>query len=75
MKFLEEYFIKANDTILVIGEITDVYLQENFLAEDGFIDLTKSKTATIIGLDGYAVPGAHKRLTYQRPTKEDKNKL
>ena len=67
MKFLEEYFIKANDTILVLGEVTDVFVNDDMLAEDGFLDLTKSEIASIIGLDGYAVSNSKKRLGYQRP--------
>jgi len=67
MKFLEEYFIKANDTILVLGEITDVFVNDDMLAEDGFLDLTKSQIASIIGLDGYAISGSNTRLGYQRP--------
>lgn len=67
MKFIEEYFIKANDTILVIGEIQNLYLQDNLLEKDGFINLSKAKVVSINGLDGYTVPKLKTRLAYQRP--------
>ena len=67
MEYVEEYPIKANDTILLIGKITQLYVPDNLLQKDGFIDLSKGKVATINGLDGYAVPQLKTRLDYQRP--------
>ena len=67
MEYVEEYPIKANDTILLIGKITQLYVPDNLLQKDGFIDLSKGKVATINGLDGYAVPQLKTRLEYQRP--------
>ncbi|WP_452220905.1 flavin reductase family protein [Lacinutrix salivirga] len=67
MSFVEEYFIKANDTILVIGEIKGLYFNDDLLEDDGFINLAKANIAAINGLDGYAIPKFKKRLAYQRP--------
>lgn len=67
MKFIEEYHIKANDTILVIGEIHKLYIKEKLLEEDGLINLCKANIATINGLDTYAIPKHKTRLDYQRP--------
>ena len=67
MKYVEEYDIKANNTVLVIGQITGLYVNEELLEEDGFINLSKANIATINGLDAYAVPQNHKRFGYQRP--------
>jgi len=69
MKFKEEYPIKSNGTILIIGEIQDVYFNENLLEEDGFLNLSKGKVAAINGLDGYAIPTLKERQSYQRPKK------
>ena len=69
MEFVEEYPIKANNTILVIGKISTLYIADNLIEKDGFVDLSKGKTATINGLDGYAVPTLKTRLDYQRPKK------
>ena len=67
MKYIEEYPIKVNNTILVIGEIQDLYLADNLLEPDGFIDLSKANVASINGLDGYTIPKLKSRLAYQRP--------
>ncbi|WP_298895419.1 flavin reductase family protein [uncultured Psychroserpens sp.] len=67
MQYVEEYEIKANDTILVIGKIVGLYINDNILEDDGFINLSKAKVAAINGLDGYAVPELKTRFGYQRP--------
>lgn len=67
MKYLEEYPINANDTILLIGEIIDLYISDDLLEADGFVNLSKAKVASINGLDGYSIPKLKTRLEYQRP--------
>ncbi len=67
LKFLEEYHIKANGTILVLGEVTDLYFKDEMLSEDGFLNLSEAKIAAINGLDTYVISGKQKRLSYQRP--------
>ena len=67
MEYVEEYHIKANDTLLVIGKIVGLYVEDNLLEDDGFINLSKAQIATINGLDGYAVPELKTRFGYQRP--------
>ncbi len=70
MRYVEEYPIKANNTILVIGEIEKLYVPDNLLEQDGFINLSKGKVASINGLDGYTIPELKTRLDYQRPKEE-----
>ena len=72
MAFKEEYNIEANGTILVIAEIKNLYVNDDLLEEDGFINLTKGNVAAINGLDAYTLPKLKARLDYQRP-KELKN--
>lgn len=67
MKYVEAYDIKANNTKLVIGEIQGLYIKENLLEKDGFINLSNGAIATINGLDGYAIPNLKQRFEYQRP--------
>ncbi len=67
MKYVEEYDIKINNTKLVIGEIQGLYIKENVLEKDGFINLSNAAIATINGLDGYAIPNLKQRFEYQRP--------
>ena len=70
MKYEEEYPIKANDTILVIGSVQEIYIKDELLSNDGFIDLAKGKVVTINGLDGYAATNLIDRFEYQRPKKD-----
>ena len=67
MQFVEEYHIKTNNTILVIGNIVELYINDNLIEDDGFVNLSKAKVATINGLDGYAVADKNTRFGYQRP--------
>ncbi|MBC8754016.1 flavin reductase family protein [Kordia sp. YSTF-M3] len=67
MRYVNEYVIEENDTILVIGTIEHLHINDELLETDGFINLAKAKTATINGLDGYAIPQQNTRYPYQRP--------
>ena len=67
MSYEEEYLIKANDTLLIIGKIVELRIKGGFLAEDGFVDLAVAKTVTINGLDGYLTPSDLRRYHYARP--------
>lgn len=74
MTYVEEYSIKANNTILVIGEIKDLYLNDDLLQKDGFLNLSEANIAAINGLDGYTIPKLKTRLEYQRPKTSLKHK-
>lgn len=67
MEFIEEYHIKSNGTILVIGKIKHLFIQNHLLETDGFVNLSKAQVVTINGLDGYAIPELKERHPYQRP--------
>ena len=67
MTYVEEYTIKSNNTILLIGEIKDLYVYNSLLQNDGFLHLSEGKIAAINGLDGYSIPKLKTRLNYQRP--------
>lgn len=67
MAFVEEYDIKANNTILVVGKVVGLYVNDNLIEKDGFINLSKAEVAAINGLDGYAIPESKIRYGYQKP--------
>jgi flavin reductase (DIM6/NTAB) family NADH-FMN oxidoreductase RutF len=67
MKYITEYPIKENGTILVIGEIQNIHVNQDIIEVDGFLNLSKANVASINGLDTYALPIVEKRLDYQRP--------
>ena len=70
MAFREKIDITINNTIMVIGEIVQVYFPENCLGQDGFIDLEKANTITCSGLDSYHKTIQLDRLSYAKPNKE-----
>ena len=67
MEFVEEYPIQANNTILVVGKIKALFVKDDLIESDGFINLSKGNIASINGLDGYAIPELKARFGYQRP--------
>ncbi len=69
-KYVNEYHIKENDTILVIGAIQHIYLDKSIMHPDGWIQLDKAKTVAGIGLDGYALPVLLDRFQYAKPDQE-----
>lgn len=70
VEFKERIDISINNTIMVIGEIKEVYVPENCLGEDGFINLEKANTITCSGLDSYHKTVQLDRLSYAKPDKE-----
>jgi flavin reductase (DIM6/NTAB) family NADH-FMN oxidoreductase RutF len=52
---------------LVIGEITDVFINESVVLEDGFIDLEKANSISCLGLDAYFTTNRIARFGYAKP--------
>lgn len=70
MKFQEKIDVKINNTVLIIGEVVQLYFPENCLLVDGFLDLEKANTITCSGLDSYHKTIFLDRLSYAKPDKE-----
>ena len=66
-RYLNEYEIKENGCLLIVAAIEQIFIQEDLLMEDGWVDLTKGLVMAINGLDGYTLPQLEKRLEYARP--------
>ena len=66
LRLLEEHHI-SNGTVLLVGSVEHVYLQEDGLREDGTLDLAALGTACISGLDGYHAVQPPVRFGYARP--------
>ncbi len=59
--------IQMNDTFLVIGKIQSIYLADDLLLPDGFIDLHKAETVCSNGIDSYYSTQPLNRFTYAKP--------
>lgn len=68
-RFLNEYEIKENNTLLLVSEIEHLFIDQNIQEEDGWLNLENAETVTINGLDGYAKPHLLDRFPYARPKK------
>ena len=69
-KFLNQYEIKENNTLLMVAEINDIFFEENIIQEDGWLNLDTAKTVTVNGLDGYALPKLAQRFKYAKRKNE-----
>ena len=69
-KYLNQYEIKENNTLLMVAEINDIYFNENIIQKDGWLNLDIAKTVTVNGLDGYALPSLVQRFEYAKPKNE-----
>jgi flavin reductase (DIM6/NTAB) family NADH-FMN oxidoreductase RutF len=64
--------IQLNQTVLVIGAIEAVWVDELAVGADGFVDLEKIGTITVTGLDAYHKTQKLARLSYPKPNSEVK---
>lgn len=70
LKFAEEIYIKTNDVWIIVGEVQEIIIDENFIRKDGFIDLQKAGTSVISGLDAYYEATEIARYAFARPNQE-----
>lgn len=66
-KYMNEYYIKENDTIHIIASIEHIFYNENMEHKDGWLQLDKGNVVAINGLDGYCLPKLVERFEYARP--------
>jgi flavin reductase (DIM6/NTAB) family NADH-FMN oxidoreductase RutF len=70
IQFKEQIDISINNTTMIIGEIVQIFIPEDCLSEDGFVNLEKANTITCSGLDSYHKTIQLDRLSYAKPDKE-----
>ncbi len=70
IEFKEKIDITINNTVLIIGEIKQIYIPQDCLSDDGFIDIEKANTLTCSGLDSYHKTVQLDRLSYAKPNQE-----
>ncbi len=68
MKYIRFVEIPENGTLLLIGEVQEVYIEEKYLDDDGQVLYEKSDPLLCVGLDHYLnLEGNGKRLPYAKP--------
>jgi len=53
LEYRESIPIELNGTVLIIGEITHILIEEDCISQEYYIDLQKSSTAGVSGLNSY----------------------
>ena len=66
VEFRQKITIELNGTFLMIGEIVEVIVDDDLLADDGKIDLVAAKTVAVSGLDEYHSAESLGRLPYAK---------
>ncbi|MDZ7876372.1 MAG: flavin reductase [Saprospiraceae bacterium] len=66
LEYVEDYFIKANQTVMIIGKVVELILPDSCLDEQGNLDLNRAGTVAVSGLDTYHKAEMVKRLPYAR---------
>jgi flavin reductase (DIM6/NTAB) family NADH-FMN oxidoreductase RutF len=66
LEYVEDYFIKANQTMMIIGKVVELILPDECMDEQGNLDLGKAETVALSGLDSYHSTQMLNRLPYAR---------
>jgi flavin reductase (DIM6/NTAB) family NADH-FMN oxidoreductase RutF len=67
IEFKERINLTINNTIMIIGEIREMYFPTDCLLEDGYLDIEKAGTIACTGLDSYHLTQRLERLPYAKP--------
>lgn len=73
LKLKEICPIKANNTQLIVGAIEHLFIENNLVNEDGWINHESAKTVTISALDTYSGGKQLNRFDYARPYEKIKS--
>ncbi|WP_073205733.1 flavin reductase family protein [Flavobacterium xinjiangense] len=65
-KYVNEYYIKENDTIHVIASIENLFFEKELAHKDGWLQIDKGNVVALNGLDGYCLPKLVDRFEYAR---------
>ncbi|SHM22982.1 flavin reductase family protein [Flavobacterium xanthum] len=65
-KYVNEYYIKENDTIHLIASIENLFFEEELVHKDGWLQIDRGNVVAINGLDGYCLPKLVDRFQYAR---------
>ena len=65
-KYVNEYYIKENDTIHVIASIENLFFEEELEHKDGWLQIDRGNVVALNGLDGYCLPKLIDRFQYAR---------
>lgn len=65
-KYVNEYYIKENDTIHIIASIENLFFDENLQHKDVWLQIDKGNIIALNGLDSYCLPKFVDRFQHNR---------
>lgn len=66
MQVQDIQLLPINKTELVIGQVVEVIMQDNYMLEDGYVDLERAESALVSGLDSYHESTRLARYSYAK---------
>ena len=70
LELQEFHRVECNGTLIVIGKVVYVEIEDALITNDGSVDLVKAKSVASIGVDGYVGVNWLSRLSYAKPDRE-----
>lgn len=67
IQFREHHPLAINGTEFIIGEIREIWIPSEVIADDGFVDLESLGTVCVTSLDSYHTTRKLARLSYAKP--------
>ncbi len=67
LKLVDQMHVSLNDTIIAVGQIVCVAVQEDCVGLDGYVDIEKAGAIACTGLDAYHRTQRLARLSYAKP--------
>ncbi len=67
MKLVEIIPIKHNASFFIIGSVEDIYIEEEIVKEDGYLQIEKAGSITSLGIDAYYETNLLSRFAYAKP--------
>jgi flavin reductase (DIM6/NTAB) family NADH-FMN oxidoreductase RutF len=74
VRYIEEYMVKASNTIMVVGGIELVQVDEKAIKPDGAVDHNYLETIAVTGLNSYHEAAQFAAYPYARPGEFPENK-
>jgi flavin reductase (DIM6/NTAB) family NADH-FMN oxidoreductase RutF len=70
LELQEFHRVECNGTLIVIGKVVYVEIEDALITNDGSVDLVKAQSVGSIGVDGYVGVNWLSRLSYAKPDKK-----
>jgi len=68
MKLREHIHLSVNKTEMIIGEIIRVYVTDDIICDDGYVNIEQSGTVAVSSLDSYHSTSLLSHLAYAKPS-------